>query len=108
MINNKQRFSQRLISMMYNVKNFLTKLINVYIGKGTLIYLSIIILIFSISIFLYANIRSKNESFYYATLAIGLISSLLLMFFVVGRIVMPIMTFTMKKREKIGLHMFVL
>lgn len=100
MINNKQRFSQRLISMMYNVKNFLTKLINVYIGKGTLIYLSIIILIFSISIFLYANIRSKNESFYYATLAIGLISSLLFMLFVVGRIVMPIMTFTMKKREK--------
>lgn len=100
MINNKQRFSQRMISMMYNVKNFLARVINVYIGKGTLIYLSIIILIFSISIFLYANIRSKNESFYYATLAIGLISSLLLMFFVVGRIVMPIMTFTMKKREK--------
>lgn len=39
MINNKQSFSQRLISMMYNVKNFLIKLINVYIGKGTLIYL---------------------------------------------------------------------
>lgn len=85
MINNKQRFSQRLISMMYNVKNFLTKLINVFIGKGTLIYLSIIILIFSISIFLYANIRSNNESFYYATLAIGLISSLLLMFFCGGK-----------------------
>lgn len=100
MINNKQNFSQRLISMMYNVKNFLIKLINVYIGKGTLIYLFINILIFLISTFLFANIRSNNESFYYAMLAIGLISSLLLMFFVVGRIVMPIMTFTMNKREK--------
>lgn len=65
MINNKQNFSQRLISMMYNVKNFLIKLINVYIGKGTLIYLFINILIFLISTFLFANIRSNNESFYY-------------------------------------------
>lgn len=35
MINNKQRFSQRMISMMYNVKNFLARVINVRIGKAT-------------------------------------------------------------------------
>lgn len=98
---NKQTFSQRLISMMYNAKNFFAKLINVYIGKGTLIYLVINISAILISFCLTKNALNNGASFTIG-FATYLISSLLLVCFLCGKIVASLMTIPfMKKRKKL-------
>lgn len=100
MINNKQNFSQRLISMMYNVKNFLIKLINVYIGKGTLIFLiiNISVILFSFNITKYAINNGKTYTI--VVFGIYLVSSLMLIFFIPGKIVTLLMTIPLMKKEK--------
>lgn len=98
----KQNFSQRSISIMYNVKNFLAKLINVHIGKGTLIYLVINISAILISFYLTKNALSNGASFTIIVFATYLISSLLLVCFLCGKIVASLMTIPfMKKRKKL-------
>lgn len=100
MINNKQNFSQRLISMMYNVKNFLVKLINVYIGKGTLIYLFINILVLLISMLLLYNIRSKNEQFYIILFIVISVALFSLLIFTIGKIFFLILNKQLNKKER--------
>lgn len=96
----KQNFSQRLISMIYNAKNFLAKLINVYIGKGTLIYLVINILAILISFYLTKNALNNGASSTIIVFAIYLISSLLLVCFLCGKIVASLMTIPFMKKKK--------
>lgn len=96
---NKQTFSQRLISMMYNAKNFFAKLINVYIGKGTLIYLVINISAILISFCLTKNALNNGASFTIG-FAIYLISSLLLVCFLCGKLVASLMTIPFMKKKK--------
>lgn len=94
----KQNFSQRSISIMYNVKNFLAKLINVHIGKGTLIYLFVNILTIFISISLCnINLSEKTELTIYTILMISIFA---LPTFILGRILFPFLKIGFKKKDR--------
>lgn len=100
MINNKQRFSQRLISMMYNVKNFLTRVINVRIGKATLLYFFVNIFVLLISMILLYNIRSKNEQFYTILFIVFSVSLFSLLLFTIGKVIFIILYTQLNKKER--------
>lgn len=95
----KQNFSQRLISMMYNVKNFLAKLINVRIGKGTLIYLFLNILTIFITISL--NNINMSKKLDLANEIIMITSIIALTFFIIGRIFYPCIKIVCMKKDRI-------
>lgn len=100
MINNKQRFSQRLISIMYNVKNFLTRVINVRIGKATLLYFFVNIFVLLISMILLYNIRSKNEQFYTILCIVFSVSLFSLLLFTIGKVIFIILYTQLNKKER--------
>lgn len=100
MINNKQRFSQRLISMMYNVKNFLVRVVNIRIGKATLLYFFINIFVLLISMILFYNIRSKNEQFYLTLFIVISVALCSLIIFTIGKILFLILNKQLKKKER--------
>lgn len=95
---NKQTFSQRLISIMYNAKNFFAKLINVYIGKGTLIYLFLNILTIFITISL--NNIKMSEKMPLANDIIMITSIIALTFFIIGRIFYPCLKIVCMKKDR--------
>lgn len=100
MINNKQNFSQRLISMMYNVKNYLVRLVNIRIGKATLLYFFINIFVLLISMILLYNIRSKNEQFYIILFIVISVALFSLLFFTIGKILFLILNKQLNKKER--------
>lgn len=94
----KQNFSQRSISTMYNVKNFLAKIINVHIGKGTLIYLFVNILTIFITISL--NNINMSKKMALANDIIMITSSFALAFFIIGRIYYQCVKNVLMKKDR--------